>query len=75
MKQIRSFLEESWHVLRICYQKRRLAKLGLHHKNSEVRNPTFLALSIGKDTLESCYSDTNLTVKSFFHTLLNPGSY
>ena len=41
--------EKSWYVLRVRSQAERLVHVGLHHKQFEVLNPTYKALSIRKD--------------------------
>ena len=41
--------EKSWYVLRVRSQTERLVHLGLHHKQFEVLNPTYQALSIRRD--------------------------
>ena len=41
--------EKSWYVLRVRSQAERLVHVGLHHKQFEVLNPTYQALSIRKD--------------------------
>jgi len=41
--------EKSWYVLRVRSQAERLVQVGLHHKQFEVLNPTYQALSIRKD--------------------------
>ena len=63
--------EKSWYVLRVRSQAERLVHLGLHHKQFEVLNPTYQALSIRKDRRKV------LTIPIFngylfIRTLLNP---
>ena len=41
--------EKSWYVLRVRSQAERLVHVSLHHKQFEVLNPTYQALSIRKD--------------------------
>ena len=41
--------EKSWYVLRVRSQAERLVHVGLHHKQFEVLNPTYQALSIRRD--------------------------
>ena len=41
--------ENRWYVLRVRSQAERLVQVGLHHKQFEVLNPTYQALSIRKD--------------------------
>ena len=41
--------EKRWYVLRARSQAERLVHVGLHHKQFEVLNPTYQALSIRKD--------------------------
>ena len=41
--------ETSWYVLRVRSQAERLVQVSLHHKQFEVLNPTYQALSIRKD--------------------------
>ena len=41
--------EKRWYVLRVRSQAERLVHVGLHHKQFEVLNPTYQALSIRKD--------------------------
>ena len=41
--------EKSWYVLRVRAQAERLVHVGLHHKQFEVLNPTYQALSIRRD--------------------------
>ena len=42
-------IEKSWYVLRVRSQAERLVHVGLHHKQFEVLNPTYQALSKRKD--------------------------
>ena len=41
--------EKSWYVLRVRSKAERMVHVGLHHKQFEVLNPTYQALSIRKD--------------------------
>ena len=63
--------EESWYVLRVRSQTERLVQVGLHHKNFEVLNPTYQALSIRKDR-RKVLSRPIFNGYMFFRTLLNP---
>jgi len=42
--------EKSWYVLRVGSQAEGLVQVGLHHKEFEVINPTYQALSIRRDS-------------------------
>ena len=63
--------EKSWYVLRVRSQSERLVTVGLHHKQFEVLNPTYQALSIRKDRRKVL---TRPIFKGymFLRTLLNP---
>ena len=57
--------EKSWYVLRVRSQAERLVQVGLHHKQFEILNPTYQALSIRKDrrkVLTSALSINNIRV-------------
>jgi transcription termination/antitermination protein NusG len=63
--------EKSWYVLRVRSQAERLVQIGLNHKQFEVLNPTYQALSIRKDRRKVL---TRPIFKGymFIRTLLNP---
>ena len=63
--------EKSWYVLRVRSQVERLVHVGLHHKQFEVLNPTYQALSPRKDRRKVL---TRPIFKGymFIRTLLNP---
>ncbi|MFL2809734.1 MAG: transcription termination/antitermination protein NusG [bacterium] len=63
--------EKSWYVLRVRSQAERLVHVGLHHKQFEVINPTYQALSIRKDRRKVL---TRPIFKGymFINALLNP---
>ena len=63
--------EKSWYVLRVRSQSERLVRVGLHHKQFEVLNPTYQALSIRMDRRKVL---TRPIFKGymFVRTVLNP---
>ena len=63
--------EKSWYVLRVRSQTERLVHVGLQHKQFEVLNPTYQALSIRRDRRKVL---TRPIFKGymFIRTLLNP---
>ena len=63
--------EKSWYVLRLRSQAERLVHLGLHHKQFEVLNPTYQALSTRRERRKVL---TRPIFKGymFIHALLNP---
>ena len=63
--------EESWYVLRVRSLAERLVQVGLHHKNFEVLNPTYQALSIRKDR-RKVLSRPIFNGYMFIRALLNP---
>ncbi len=66
--------EESWYVLRVRSQAERLVQVRLHHKNFEVLNPTYQALSIRKDR-RKLLSRPIFSDYMFIRTFLNPESH
>ena len=62
---------ESWYVLRIRSQAERLVQVGLHHKQFEILNPTYQALSIRKDR-RKVLTRPIFNGYMFVRTLLNP---
>ena len=63
--------EKSWYVLRVRSQAERLVQVGLHHKQFEVLNPTYQALSIRKDR-RKVLTRPIFNGYMFIRTLLNP---
>ena len=63
--------EKSWYVLRVRSQAERLVNLGLHHKQFEVLNPTYQALSIRRDR-RKVLTRPIFNGYMFVRTLLNP---
>ena len=63
--------EKSWYVLRVRSQAERLVHVGLHHKQFEVLNPTYQALSIRKDR-RKVLTRPIFNGYMFIRTLLNP---
>ena len=66
--------EKSWYVLRVRSQAERLVRVGLHHKQFEVLNPTYQALSIRKDR-RKVLTQPIFKGYMFIRTLLNPESH
>ena len=65
------FTEKSWYVLRVRSQAERLVHVGLHHKQFEVLNLTYQALSIRKDR-RKVLTRPIFNGYMFVRTLLNP---
>ena len=63
--------EKSWYVLRVRSQTERLVHVGLHHKQFEVLNPTYQALSIRKDR-KKVLTRPIFKGYMFIRALLNP---
>ena len=63
--------EKSWYVLRVRSQAERLVHVGLLHKQFEVLNPTYQALSIRRDRRKAL-NRTIFNGYMFIRTLLNP---
>ena len=63
--------EKSWYVLRVRSQAERLVHVGLHHKQFEVLNPTYQALSIRRDR-RKVLTRPIFNGYMFIRTLLNP---
>ena len=63
--------EKSWYVLRVRSQAERLVQVGLHHKQFEILNPTYQALSIRKDR-RKVLTRPIFNGYMFIRTLLNP---
>jgi transcription termination/antitermination protein NusG len=63
--------EKSWYVLRVRSQAERLVNVGLHHKQFEVLNPTYQALSIRRDR-RKVLTRPIFNGYMFIRTLLNP---
>ena len=63
--------EKSWYVLRVRSQTERLVHVGLHHKQFEILNPTYQALSIRKDR-RKVLTRPIFNGYIFVRTLLNP---
>ena len=63
--------EKSWYVLRVRSQAERLVHVGLHHKQFEVLNPTYQALSIRRDR-RKVLTRPIFNGYMFVRTLLNP---
>ena len=63
--------EKSWYVLRVHSQAERLVQVGLHHKQFEVLNPTYQALSIRRDR-RKFLTRPIFNGYLFVRTLLNP---
>ena len=66
--------EKSWYVLRVRSQAERLVHVGLHHKQFEVLNPTYQALSIRRDR-RKILTRPIFNGYMFVRTLLNPESH
>ena len=66
--------EESWYVLRVRSQAERLVQVGLHHKNFDVLNLTYHALSICKDHRKVMLRHI-LNGYRFIHYLFNPKTH
>ena len=62
---------KSWYVLRVRSQAERLVQVGLHHKQFEVLNPTYQALSIRRDR-RKVLTRPIFNGYMFVRTLLNP---
>ena len=63
--------EKSWYVLRVRSKAERQVHMGLHHKQYEVLNPTYQALSIRKDR-RKVLTRPIFNGYMFIRTLLNP---
>jgi transcription antitermination factor NusG len=63
--------EKRWYVLRVRSQAERLVHVGLHHKQFEVLNPTYQALSIRRDR-RKVLTRPIFNGYMFIRTLLNP---
>ena len=63
--------EKNWYVLRVRSQAERLVQVGLHHKQFEVLNPTYQALSIRRDR-RKILTRPIFNGYMFIRTLLNP---
>ena len=63
--------EKSWYVLRVRSLAERLVHVGLHHKQFEVLNPTYQALSIRRDR-RKVLTRPIFNGYMFVRTLLNP---
>ena len=63
--------EKSWYVLRVRSQAEGLVHVGLHHKQFEVLNPTYQALSIRRDR-RKVLTRPIFNGYMFVRTLLNP---
>ena len=63
--------EKSWYVLRVRSQSERLVHVGLHHKQFEVLNPTYQALSIRRDR-RKVLTRPIFNGYMFIRVLLNP---
>ena len=63
--------KESWYVIRVRSQTERLVSAGLHHKQFEVLNPTYQALSMRKDR-KKILSRPIFNGYMFIRALLNP---
>ena len=63
--------EKNWYVLRVRSQSERLVLVGLHHKQFEVLNPTYQALSIRRDR-RKVLTRPIFSGYMFVRTLLNP---
>ena len=63
--------EKSWYVLRVRSHAERLVHVGLHHKQFEVLNPTYQALSIRKDR-RKVLTRPIFNGYMFIRTMLNP---
>jgi len=63
--------EKSWYVLRVRSQAERLVHVGLHHKQFEVLNPTYQALSIRRDR-RKVLTRPIFNGYMFIRALLNP---
>ena len=66
--------EKSWYVLRVRSQSERLVHVGLHHKQFEVLNPTYQALSIRRDR-RKVLTRPIFNGYMFVRTLLNPACH
>ena len=63
--------EKSWYVVRVRSQAECLVHVGLHHKQFEVLNPTYQALSIRKDR-RKVLTRPIFSGYMFIRALLNP---
>ena len=63
--------ENSWYVLRVRSQAERLVHMSLYHKQFEILNPTYQALSIRKDR-RKMLTKPIFNGYMFIRTLLNP---
>jgi transcriptional antiterminator NusG len=63
--------KKSWYVIRVRSQAERLAHVGLHHKQFEVLNPTYQALSIRRDR-RKVLTRPIFNGYMFIRALLNP---
>jgi transcription termination/antitermination protein NusG len=63
--------EKSWYVLRVRSQAERLVYVGLYHKQFEVLNPTYQALSMRKDR-RKVLTKPIFNGYMFIRALLNP---
>ena len=63
--------EKSWYVLRVRSQAELLVHVGLHHKQFEILNPTYQALSIRRDR-RKVLTRPIFNGYMFVRTLLNP---
>jgi len=63
--------EKSWYVLRVRSQAESLVHVGLHHKQFEILNPTYQALSIRRDR-RKVLTRPIFNGYMFVRTLLNP---
>ena len=68
---MRYYRKKNWYVLRVRSQAERLVQVGLHHKQFEVFNPTYHALSIRKDR-RKVLTRPIFNGYMFIRTLLNP---
>ena len=66
--------EKSWYVLRVRSQAERLVHVGLHHKQFEVLNPTYQALSIRR-VRRKVLTRPIFNGYMFIRALLNPESH
>ena len=68
---MQSCSKKSWYVFWVRSQAERLVNVGLHHKQFEVLNPTYQALSIRRDRRKFL---TRPIFNGYMvvHTLLNP---
>jgi len=62
---------KSWYVLRVRSQAERFVGVGLHHKQFEILNPTYQALSIRKDR-RKVLTRPIFNGYMFIRALLNP---